>query len=100
METENAGRGGQMVRSQYLIDRFRVVFEWGGGWNCACADFVSSNACRHTREAAGRRAAQAQIAERVAAARSKLAGAGKPRRVLIADGGLASTEPPRPVRVA
>src|SRR5689334_11921776 len=79
MEMENTGRGGAVVRSLYLIDRFRVVFEWGGGWNCACADFVSSNACRHTREAAGRRTAQAQISERVAAARSYLAGAGKPR---------------------
>jgi hypothetical protein len=69
---ENTGRGGSVVRSLYLIDRFRVVFEWGGGWNCACADFVSSNACRHTREAAGRRAAQAEIAERVAEGRSRL----------------------------
>jgi hypothetical protein len=73
MERESTGRGGSIVRSQYLIDRFRVVFEWGGGWNCLCADFVSSKACRHTREAAGRRAAQAQIAERLATARSSLA---------------------------
>jgi hypothetical protein len=87
---ENTGRGGSMVRSLYLIDRFRVVFESGGGWNCACADFVSSNACRHTREAAGRLAAQAQIAKRVAAARSSLIGAGKPRRILIAEGGLSN----------
>lgn len=87
MEREDTGRGGSMVRNLYLIDRFRVVFEFGGGWNCACADFVSSNACRHTREAAGRRAAQAQIAVRVAAARSSLVGVGKPRRILIANSG-------------
>ena len=71
---ENTGRGGSIVRSPYLIDGFRVAFEHGGGWHCVCADFVSSNACRHTREAAGRRAAQAQIAARVMAARSQLAG--------------------------
>jgi hypothetical protein len=69
---ENTGRGGSIVRSSYLIEGFRVAFEYGGGWHCVCADFVSSHACRHTREAAGRRAAQAQIAERVKAARSQL----------------------------
>jgi hypothetical protein len=69
---ENTGRGGAIVRSAYLIEGFRVAFEHGGGWHCVCRDFVSSNACRHTREAAGRRAAQAQIAERVKAARSQL----------------------------
>jgi hypothetical protein len=66
------GRGGPIVRRLYLIDRFRVVFEWGGGWQCGCPDFAASNACRHTREAAGRRAAQEQIAQRLAAARSDL----------------------------
>lgn len=78
---ENTGRGGSIIRSLYLIDRFRVVFEWGGGWNCACADFVSSNACRHTREAAGRRAAQAEIAERVAEGRSRLSSPADWRRM-------------------
>jgi hypothetical protein len=68
----NRGRGGTVVRSDYLIDRFPVIFEWGGGWRCACADFLANNACRHTREAAGRRAAQAQIAEHVGNARSDL----------------------------
>jgi hypothetical protein len=60
------------MRSEYLIERFRVVFETGDGWNCVCADFVSSGACRHVREAAGMRAAQARIIERVAAGRSQL----------------------------
>jgi hypothetical protein len=82
---ENTGRGGPIIRSVYLIDRFRVVFECGGGWQCVCADFISSNACRHTREAAGRRAAQAQIAERVAAARSYLVVFDGPRRVVRRD---------------
>jgi hypothetical protein len=95
MET---GRGGSIQRSLYLIDRFRVVFEWGGGWNCACADFVASNACRHTREAAGRRAAQAQIAERLAGARSSLPDSGTPpgRPVLrFRAAAIASPLPPR-----
>lgn len=68
----NLGRGTPPVRSEYLIDRFHVVFEWGGGWHCVCPDFVASNACRHTREAAGRRAAQSQIAHHMSNARSAL----------------------------
>lgn len=79
---EDIGCGGAVARSQYLIDRFRVVFESGGGWHCVCADFVSSNTCGHTREAAGRRAAQTRIAERLAAGRSEFAGA-VPRRLEI-----------------
>ena len=31
----DSGRGGSIVRSEYQIDRFRVVFESGGGWHCA-----------------------------------------------------------------
>lgn len=72
------GRGKPIVRELYLIERFRVVFESGGGWNCACADFVSTNACRHSREAAGRRAAQVQIASLIANPRSPLTFAGDP----------------------
>ena len=66
-------RAGTIVRSEYLIDRFRVVFESGGGWHCTCAEFVSSNACAHSREAAGMRAAQAQIVDHVATGRSQFA---------------------------
>jgi hypothetical protein len=62
-----------MVRNEYLIDRFRVLFQSGGGWHCVCADFVLSNACRHTREAAGMRSAQAEIVERLAVGRSQFA---------------------------
>jgi hypothetical protein len=70
---EYSGRAGRIVHSEYLIGRFRVVFETGGGWDCACADFVKSRECRHTREAAGMRAAQADIKARVATGRSQFA---------------------------
>jgi hypothetical protein len=53
------------LRANYLIDRFRVGYQFGGGWTCGCADFAALDACRHTREAAGRLAAQAQIKERI-----------------------------------
>ena len=60
-----AGRRGAIERADYLIDRFRVGYQFGGGWTCRCADFAKSDACRHTREAAGRLAAQTQIIERI-----------------------------------
>ena len=69
---EIPGRGGTIVRSEYMIDRFRVSFESGSAWHCACRDFALSKACSHSREAAGMRAAQAQIVEHVAAGRSQL----------------------------
>jgi hypothetical protein len=68
---ENSGRGGAVVRSEYRIDRHRVVFESGGGWHCVCHEFVTSNACSHTREAAGMRAAQASIKDQIMTGRSK-----------------------------
>jgi hypothetical protein len=58
-----AATRGAVERADYLIDRFRVQYAFGGGWTCKCADFVAHDACKHTREAAGRRAAQAQIAQ-------------------------------------
>lgn len=61
------------VRFEYFIERCRVVFESGSQWLCPCADFAASNVCSHTREAAGRHSAQAQIAARIAAGRSQLA---------------------------
>jgi hypothetical protein len=70
---EEHGRAAAIVRSAYLIDRFRVVFESGGGWHCGCAEFASLNACAHSREAAGMRAAQARIVDHVAAGRSQFA---------------------------
>lgn len=59
------GRRGAIERADYLIDRFSVGYRYGGGWSCGCADFAASDACRHTREAAGRLAAQAKIHERI-----------------------------------
>jgi hypothetical protein len=59
------GRRGAVERADYLIDRFRVGYQFGGGWACGCADFAASDACRHTREAAGRLAAQMRIIEHV-----------------------------------
>lgn len=59
-----------MQRSEYLIDRFLVTFQVGSEWHCECAEFAMAGACRHTREAAGMRAAQAAIAARVATRRS------------------------------
>jgi hypothetical protein len=70
---EDSGRGSSIARSEYLIDRFRVVFESGGGWHCVCTDYILTNACKHSREAAGRRAAQSRISTRVASRRSELA---------------------------
>jgi hypothetical protein len=67
-----SGRSGTLVKGEYLIERFRVVFESRSGWHCSCADFSATRECRHTREAAGMRAAQAKIAERLAAGRSEL----------------------------
>jgi hypothetical protein len=60
---DGTGRRGNVERSDYLIERFRVGYQFGGGWKCGCADFAASDACRHTREAAGRRAAQLGIIE-------------------------------------
>jgi hypothetical protein len=59
------GRRGAVERADYFIDRFRVGYQFGGGWTCGCADFTASDACRHTREAAGRLAAQTRIMERI-----------------------------------
>jgi hypothetical protein len=60
--TDEAGHRGVTERTDYLIDRFRVRYAFGGGWACGCADFAAADACRHTREAAGRYIAQALIA--------------------------------------
>jgi hypothetical protein len=62
---EQTGRRGVVERTDYLIDRFRVGYRFGGGWTCGCADFAKSEACRHTREGAGRRAAQLEILEHI-----------------------------------
>jgi hypothetical protein len=63
--TVQTGRRGVIEHADYFIDRFRVGYRFGGGWTCGCADFAASDACRHTREAAGRLAAQTMILERI-----------------------------------
>lgn len=50
-------------RGDYLIDGFRVRHEFGGGSRCACVEFSANASCKHTREVAGRLAAQGRIAE-------------------------------------
>jgi hypothetical protein len=63
---DSAGHRGKTDRSNYLIDRFRVNYEFGGGWTCGCREFQLQDSCKHTREAAGRRAAQLLITDRLA----------------------------------
>jgi hypothetical protein len=60
-----AGRRGTTDRASYLIDRFQVIYAFGGGWTCGCREFASHDSCKHTREAAGRRAAQLRITQYV-----------------------------------
>jgi hypothetical protein len=57
------GRRGTTDRASYLIDRFQVIYAFGGGWTCGCREFASHDSCKHTREAAGRRAAQQRITQ-------------------------------------
>jgi len=53
------------MQTEYLIDRHRVVLDTGVGWQCVCSEFVKFNDCKHTRESAGRFAAQERIRLRV-----------------------------------
>jgi hypothetical protein len=66
--------GKPITRTEYLIDRYHVVYETGGGWHCVCDEFKALNECRHSRESEGRRAAQAMIAGRVRSVNGVLAG--------------------------
>ena len=52
-------------RSEYLIDRHHVFLDTGAGWQCVCAEFATTDDCRHIRESQGRHAAQAAIANRM-----------------------------------
>jgi len=52
------------VQNEYLIDRHRVIHDTGIGWHCVCAEFAKLCECRHTRESAGRLAAQELIQRR------------------------------------
>jgi hypothetical protein len=63
------------VRTEYLIDRYLVVFESAKGCHCACDEFrIARDECRHTRESAGRRAAQELIGKRVRSIHGTLIG--------------------------
>jgi hypothetical protein len=52
------------MQNDYLIDGHRVIYDTGIGWHCVCAEFVKLGDCKHTRESAGRLAAQEQIKTR------------------------------------
>ena len=60
-----SNKPGAGERSDYLIDGFRVSFLHQAEWKCACAEFCTVGACRHTREAGGMRDAQARIRRRL-----------------------------------
>ena len=46
---------------EYLIDNFQVSLRDDSQWHCGCHEFSTRAVCRHTREAAGMRSAQAEI---------------------------------------
>jgi hypothetical protein len=47
---DSTGLRGTTDRASYLIDRFRIIYEFGGGWTCGCREFASQDSCKHTRE--------------------------------------------------
>jgi hypothetical protein len=67
-----SGHGGEIERRRYLIDHFQVTFQHGAAWNCSCREFVAIDSCRHTREAAGMREAQAGMKRRIESGTSGL----------------------------
>jgi hypothetical protein len=64
---------------EYLIDHFRVSFHDDSSWNCGCREFTAGGICRHTREAAGMRAAQRIISGHVHGGKTGLRGHDPPR---------------------
>lgn len=46
---DKGGRRGTTDRASYLIDRFRVTYDFGGGWSCGCREFALRD--WHLREA-------------------------------------------------
>jgi hypothetical protein len=70
----NAMKSKLIVQHEYMIDRYRVVFAYGGGWQCSCAEFNQSNDCKHIRESAGQQAAQRLILNRVRAVNGEIVG--------------------------
>jgi hypothetical protein len=61
-------------RREYLIDHFRVSFQGGSAWLCACHEFSTTGACRHAREASGMREAQSSIVRHLDSGDSGLRG--------------------------
>jgi hypothetical protein len=68
---EGRGRRGIIERSEFMIDGFRVGYEASDGCRCACLEFATRASCKHTREVAGRLAAQSRIAEHLNEGASK-----------------------------
>jgi hypothetical protein len=68
---EGRGRRGTPDRAEWMIDGFRVGYDFGGGYCCDCVEFAARDSCKHTREAAGRLAAQSRIAEHLRLGTSK-----------------------------
>ena len=60
-----------MKPAEFMIDGFRVGYEFGGGYRCGCAEFGVQDSCKHTREVAGRLAARGRIAEHLKRADSR-----------------------------
>ena len=59
---------------EYFIDHLRVWFHDESRWQCGCREFTVNEECRHTREAAGMRAAQTAISAHVRGGKTGLRG--------------------------
>jgi hypothetical protein len=68
---DGTGRRGVIERVEFMIDGFRVGYDTGGGYRCACVEFAKRDSCKHSREMAGRLAAQGHIAEHLRRGDSK-----------------------------
>jgi len=68
---DGSGRRGIANRVEYMIDGFRVGYDFGGGCRCGCVEFATHDSCKHSREMAGRLAAQGRIAEHLRQGASK-----------------------------
>jgi hypothetical protein len=55
----------------FMIDGFRVGYEFAGGCRCVCPEFAARESCKHTREVVGRLAAQRRIAEHLSQGATK-----------------------------
>jgi len=62
LNPEGSVRRGTQDRTEFMIDGFRVGYDFGAGCRCSCAEFAKRQSCKHTREVAGRLAAQGRIA--------------------------------------